>query len=47
MVKTTISIDLPDGFRDKARQKFGDKRGSYTKALQEAVNLWVVTWKQN
>lgn len=43
MVKTQINlnIDIPDNFRNKAREKFGDKKGSLTKAFQEAIDNWV------
>jgi len=36
-----ISPDLDKRFRDKVIEKFGYKKGNITKAMNEALEMWI------
>lgn len=42
-----ISVDLPDELEKQLRiktvQKFGGKKGDLSRAVQDAINAWIIT----
>jgi len=47
IVNQNIPDDLLNEFNKKARNKFGDKKGSKRTALIEAIQEWTKKAKQN
>lgn len=41
LVKGTVSDDVERKFRKKAMEKFGYGKGAISKALEEALRLWI------
>jgi len=45
-VNLTISDELEEKFREMVFKKYGMKKGNITKAVQEAIRLWIETEKE-
>ncbi len=44
-INQVIDDKLEAEFREAARKKFGDKKGSLKKAFKEAVEMWIAANK--